>query len=253
MTSTTGIDETLPDSSSETDTADTADTTGSDETRPAMPPRRRLARILAVLKVKAAQPDSPAESEPTDAPPDSADAADTADTTGSDETGGAEHRGRRWTRILSYCILPGVALLLAGAAGYLKWVDATVRNGDVARAQSVQAAIDSTVAMLSYRPDNVAQNLAAARDRMTGDFRDSYSSLTNDVVIPGAEQRQISAVATVPAAASVSATETHAVVLVFVNQTTVIGNGPPTDSASSVRVTLEKVHDHWLISHFDPI
>jgi Mce-associated membrane protein len=88
---------------------------------------------------------------------------------------------------------------------------------------------------------------------MTGAFRDSYASLTHDVVVPGAKQRQISAVATVPAAASVSATANHAVVLVFVDQTTIIGNDPPSDSTSSVKVTLEKVHDRWLISEFDPV
>jgi Mce-associated membrane protein len=187
----------------------------------------------------------------SDAASDSADAK--ADTEGSD---GASPP-RRWrtgvARVLAYIILPAVALLLAAAAGYLKWVDGTARDAEVYRAQSVQAAIDSTVAMLSYRPDTVDQSLAAARDRMTGAFRDSYSSLTHDVVIPGAKQRQISAVATVPAAASVSATATHAVVLVFVDQTTIIGNEPPSDSTSSVKVTLEKVHDRWLISQFEPI
>jgi Mce-associated membrane protein len=132
-------------------------------------------------------------------------------------------------------------------------VDSSARDADAARAQSVQAAVDSTVAMLSYRPDTVEKNLAAARDRMTGAFRDSYTSLTHDVVIPGAKQRQISAVATVPAAASVTATATHAVVLVFVNQSTTIGNDPPTDTASTVKVTLDKVGDRWLISQFDPV
>jgi Mce-associated membrane protein len=168
----------------------------------------------------------------------------------------SEPTGRRWPRLarmVVYGILPGLALLLAAAAGYLKWVDSTVRDAEVARAQSVQSAVDSTVSMLSYRPDTVTQNLAAALDRMTGGFRDSYASLTHDVVIPGAKQRQISAVATVPAAASVSATQTHAVVLLYVNQATTIGNDPPTDSASRVKVTLEKVNDRWLISQFDPI
>jgi Mce-associated membrane protein len=168
----------------------------------------------------------------------------------------SEPTGRRWPRLgrmVVYGILPGLGLLLAVAAGYLKWVDSTMRDAELARAQSVQAAVDSTVAMLSYRPDTVTQNLAAALDRMTGGFRDSYSSLTHDVVIPGAKQRQISAVATVPAAAAVSATPTHAVVLLYVNQATTIGNDPPTDSASRVKVTLEKVNDRWLISQFDPI
>jgi Mce-associated membrane protein len=182
------------------------------------------------------------------------DSADTEpDTEESDESGPTRRWPTRVARILAYIVLPAVALLLAAAAGYLKWVDGTARDAEAFRTQSVQAAIDSTVAMLSYRPDTVEQNLAAARDRMTGAFRDSYSSLTHDVVIPGAKQRQISAVATVPAAASVSATATHAVVLVFVDQTTIIGNDPPSNSMSSVRVTLEKLHDRWLISQFDPV
>jgi Mce-associated membrane protein len=187
----------------------------------------------------------------SDAASDSADAR--ADTEGSDGANPPRRWRTRVSRVLAYIILPGLALLLAVAAGYLKWVDSTARDAGVYRAQSVRAAVDSTIAMLSYRPDTVTQNLAAARDRMTGSFRDSYSSLTHDVVIPGAEQRQISAVATVPAAASVSATATRAVVLVFVDQTTIIGSSPPSDSTSSVRVTLEKVNDKWLISAFEPI
>jgi Mce-associated membrane protein len=128
-----------------------------------------------------------------------------------------------------------------------------VRNSDVARVDAMQAAKDSTIAMLSYKPDSVEQQLNAARGLLTGDFRDSYTSLINDVVIPGAKQKQISAVATVPAIASVSADPHHAVVLVFVNQTVVVGQDAPTDTASSVRVTLEKSGESWLISKFDPV
>lgn len=175
------------------------------------------------------------------------------DVAGSDDRGPSRQWRPRIARGIAYIVLPVVAFLLAGAAGYLKWVDGTARQAEVARVQSVRAAIDSTVAMLSYRPDTVDTNLAAARDRMTGAFRDSYSSLTHDVVIPGAKQRQISAVATVPAAASVSATPNHAVVLVFVDQTAIVGNDPPTNTASSVKVTLENVRDRWLISQFEPI
>jgi Mce-associated membrane protein len=221
---------------------------------------------MSIAGTKADAPDAPEElvvaddggdDLDDDAAPLSEAASDSADTEEDTEGSDGAKPPRRWrprvARILAYIILPAVALLLAAAAGYLKWVDGTARDAEVARSESVQAAMDSTVAMLSYRPDTVEQNLAAARDRMTGPFRDSYSSLTHDVVIPGAKQRQISAVATVPAAASVSATASHAVVLVFVDQTTIIGNDPPSDSASSVRVTLERVHDRWLISQFDPV
>ena len=159
----------------------------------------------------------------------------------------------QWARVFAFGVLPAVALLLALAAGYLKWMDNSVRNSDVARIESVQAAKDSTIALLSYKPDTVEQQLGAARDLLTGDFRDSYTSLTNDVVIPGAKQKQIAAVATVPAVASVSADLNHAVVLVFVNQTVNVGQDAPTDTASSVRVTLDKIGDRWLISKFDPV
>src|SRR5262245_669996 len=107
--------------------------------------------------------------------------------------------------------------------------------------------------MLSYRPDTVQTDLDAAKNRLTGSFRDSYASLADDVVAPAAIQKLIAAAATVPAASSVSATRNHAVVLVFVNQTMTIGNGAPTNTRSRVRVTLDNVGEHWLISGFDPI
>ena len=159
----------------------------------------------------------------------------------------------QWARVVVFGVLPAVALLLALGAGYLKWMDNSVRDNERARDESVQAAKDSTIALLSYKPDTVERQLGAARDLLTGDFRDSYTSLTNDVVIPGAKQKQISAVATVPAVASVSANPRHAVALVFVNQTVIVGQDAPTDTASSVRVTLDKVGNRWLISKFDPV
>jgi Mce-associated membrane protein len=179
--------------------------------------------------------------------------ADTADE--STEAAEPEKPKRRiqWARVFAFGVLPAIALLLALGAGYLKWMDNSVRNDESARDESIRAAKDSTVALLSYKPDTVEQQLHAARDLLTGDFRDSYTSLTNDVVIPGAKQKQISAVATVPAAASVSANPRHAVVLVFVNQTVIVGQDAPTDTASSVRVTMDKIGDRWLISKFDPV
>jgi Mce-associated membrane protein len=135
----------------------------------------------------------------------------------------------------------------------LKWQDGSAREAGVARTESVRAATDSTIALLSYKPDTVEKDLDAARSRLTGSFLNAYTSLTHDVVIPGAKQKQISAIATVPAAASASATENHAVVLLFVNQSVIIGQDAPTSTASSVRVTLDKVGGRWLISQFDPV
>ena len=162
-------------------------------------------------------------------------------------------RGLRWVRAIAYGLLPAVAFALACGAGYLKWQYDSARGAAAAQSQSVAAATESTIALLSYQPDTVDKQLTAAADRLTGAFRDSYGALIRNVVIPGAQQKHISAVATVPAAASVSATAEHAVVLVFVDQSLIVGADAPTSTASSVKVTLDKVGQQWLISDFTPV
>lgn len=195
---------------------------------------------------------------------DEAEAADEADLLNVDETEAAEaaadaaaapvERGSRfsWTRLLVVA-LPALALIIALGVGYLKWLDGAARESRAAAEASVRAASESTIAILSYKPETVDRDLKAAAERLTAGFRQQYTQLVNDVVAPGAKQQHITAVATVPAAASVSATGKHAVVLVFVDQTTTIGNDAPTQSTSSVRVTLDRVDGRWLISQFDPV
>jgi Mce-associated membrane protein len=165
----------------------------------------------------------------------------------------ARWRQIKWSRVLAFGVLPVLAVAIAAAAGYLKWQDAWVRGSGVADIESVAAAKDSTAALLSYQPDTVDKDLGGARDRLTGTFKDSYTQLIHDVVIPGAKKQHIAAVATVPAAASVSATPQHAVVLVFVDQMVTVGNDAPSETASTVRVTLDKTGSRWLISSFDPV
>lgn len=180
-------------------------------------------------------------------PGDAADPGDSAD----------EGAGTRRRRLPRPAFVYGLSALLvlapAMGASVLKYWDSTARSSQIARTESVEAAKESVVAMLSYQPENVESRLAAAQERLTGEFRDSYAGLTRDVVIPGAKQKRISTVANVPAAASVSATPDHAVVLVFVNQSAIVGSDAPTDTASSIRVTLDKIDGRWLISGFDPI
>jgi Mce-associated membrane protein len=162
-------------------------------------------------------------------------------------------RGISWGRVLAYGVLPIVALLLTTGAGYAKWNYSSAQASNAARIESVRAATDTAVAMLSYKSETVEKDLAAARDRLTGDLKQSYTSLIHDVVIPGSRAKQISTSAKVAAAAPVSASGNHAVVLVFVNQTITMGNSAPTNTASSVRMTLDKTNGKWLVSQFDPV
>lgn len=156
-------------------------------------------------------------------------------------------------RLVVFGVLPVLVVVLGGAASYLQW-DLSSRTGaQTAADESVAAARDAAVAILSYRADSVEQDLTAARSRLTGDFLEAYNQLVSTVVIPGAKQKKISAAAKVPAAASVSADRSRAVALLFIDQTITVGADAPTTTASSVRVTLEKTDDRWLVSGFDPV
>jgi Mce-associated membrane protein len=158
-----------------------------------------------------------------------------------------------WSRVLGYGVLPGLALVLALVAGFSQWQRSSAHAAQIARTESLAAAQESTIAILSYQPDSVEKSLVAARDRLTSPYKDAYTKLTDDLVIPGARKDHVSVIATIPGAASVSATPQHAVVTLFVDQAAAIGENPPTTTESSIRVTLEKISGRWLISGFDPI
>jgi Mce-associated membrane protein len=192
----------------------------------------------------------------TAATPDVFDTARGDSPTGSEGTTTVD--GQRTTRFsvlpaLALAVVPAVALFLTAGAAWLKWQLGADDETRVAAAESVRTASEVTAALLSYNPATADSDLRAARDQLTGTFRDAYSSLIDDVVIPGAKQKQIFSTAVVPAASLVSATRTRAVVLVFVDQSTIVGSGAPTETGSSVRVTLDKIHGRWLISDFVPI
>jgi Mce-associated membrane protein len=176
-----------------------------------------------------------------------------ADTSSGAASGKRKKRRIAWSRVLAYRVLPALALLLAPAGGYLNWSGASAPDSAAPSDETVRIGGEDAIALLTYHAASVDKDLGAARERLTGDFKDAYTSLTRQVVIPGAKEKHISAVAKVAAAASVSLTDSHAVVLVFLNQTVTIGDGVPTDTAPVLRVVLDKVNGQWLVSHFDPV
>jgi hypothetical protein len=118
----------------------------------------------------------------------------TADDNNGDKVldpGQAAGRLVHWSRALAYGVLPGLVLVLALAAGILKWKDSAMRDTDLARIQSKSAAKDCMIALLTYSPDTVEKDAAAARVRLTGGFRDSYFQLARDVLIADARKNQV--------------------------------------------------------------
>lgn len=157
------------------------------------------------------------------------------------------------SRVLVYGLLPGLTLVLAMVAAFMKWHDASSRDADIARSESVKAARESAVALLSFRSETVEQDVAAARNRLTGQFRDTYTQVTREALIPNAKEHHVSAAAWVAAAAPESVAQNHAVALVFVDQSVTVADSPPEHTASGVRVTLDKTGGRWLVSGWDPI
>jgi len=150
-----------------------------------------------------------------------------------------------------------LGLLAAGAlAGWLYFAQFrpdTQTDNAVAQA-AVNAARDGTVALLSYKPDTLNQDFAAARSHLTGDFLNYYDQFTKQVVTPAAQTKAVATTAQVVGAAASELHPNSAVVLVFVNQVTTSKERPdPAMASSSVLVSLTKVHGDWLITKFDPI
>ena len=150
-----------------------------------------------------------------------------------------------------------LGLLAAGAlAGWLYFAQFrpdTQTDNAVAQA-AVNAARDGTVALLSYKPDTLNQDFAAARSHLTGDFLNYYDQFTKEVVTPAAQSKAVATTAQVVGAAASELHPNSAVVLVFDNQVTTSKERPdPAMASSSVLVSLTKVRGDWLINKFDPI
>jgi len=123
----------------------------------------------------------------------------------------------------------------------------------VARAV-VNAASDGTVALLSYSPESLDKDFAAAKSHLSGDFLSYYNQFTEQIVAPAAKQKSLKTTAQVVGAAVSELHPNSAVVLVFIDQSTTSKDRPdPSMAASSVLVSMTRVNGNWLITKFEPV
>ena len=150
--------------------------------------------------------------------------------------------------------LTAAAIVLAGLVGVGVY-DKVERDGaEAARTEALQAAEEQAVAMLAYDHATVDEQVAAASDGLTGDFRDEYTNLMKNVIAPGAKEKAITVLVSVQASSVVSAEADRAVTLLFLNQITTSSVNPEAvSSGSRVRVELEKHDGRWLVSRLTPI
>jgi Mce-associated membrane protein len=154
-------------------------------------------------------------------------------------------------------ILLVVALL--ASAGVAAWLYVTQYRPDqetnaAAAAVALDAAKNGTVALLSYSPESLDKDFAAAKSHLTGDFLSYYTQFTEQIVTPAAKQKSVKTSAAVVRAAVAELHPDSAVVLVFINQNTTSKENPDGSfAASAVKVGMKKINDTWLISSFDPV
>jgi Mce-associated membrane protein len=161
-------------------------------------------------------------------------------------------RLRRRAASLSLALLVIASLTVLGVLGI--WVYRPDQEmGDSVSRAAVTAASEGTVAILSYAPETIAENLDTAKSKLTGDFLKYYDEFTGQFVEPSAVQKGVRNTATVVRAAVSEIQPESAKVLVFINQSTTTKEKPqPVVTASSVLVTVTEVDGKWLISSFDP-
>jgi Mce-associated membrane protein len=156
----------------------------------------------------------------------------------------------------------GVILLAAAliaSAGVAAWLYFNQYRPDqetdaAASKVALEAAKNGTVALLSYSPESLDKDFAAAKSHLTGDFLSYYTQFTEQIVTPAAQQKSVKTTASVVRAAVSELRPNSAVVLVFVNQNTTSKENPDGAFAvSSVKVSLTKIDSTWLISSFDPV
>ena len=192
------------------------------------------------------------EDEATTVEGDGAEAEDTGDVPTAEPTA----RNSRLTRLL---VPVALVVALVASAGLAAWVylyqarPDKLTNSAVA-AETVKAASDGAVALLSYAPESMDKDFAAAKSHLTGDFLNYYSQFTKDIVTPAVKQKSVKTSATIVQAAASEVKPDSAMVLLFLNQTTTSKENPDGSfTASSVKVSLTKVNGAWLISAFDPV
>jgi Mce-associated membrane protein len=184
------------------------------------------------------------------------DAATEPETTSENRDGIVRRSARAVVGRIGAIVLVAALLGSAGVAAwlYFKEYRPDQQVNDAAATVALDAAKTGTIALLSYSPESLDKDFAAAKSHLTGDFLSYYTQFTEQIVTPAAKQKAVKTSAAVVRAAVSELHPDSAVVLVFINQNTTSKENPDgAFAASAVKVGLKKINGSWLISSFDPV
>jgi Mce-associated membrane protein len=152
-------------------------------------------------------------------------------------------------------VVLGVLIVAAAVAiGFLLPGYLDNQAAEDARVAAPEAAARQAEAMLGYQFDTVEAELPKAADGLTGSFKDEYAQLIKEVIIPGAQEKQLTVKVSVQAKGVVNASADDATVLLFVNQVTTGKDTPQAvTSGSRIRMHMQKEDGVWLTSELTPL
>jgi Mce-associated membrane protein len=168
-----------------------------------------------------------------------------------DDSGSGARRSRRGllTALVAVLLLAGLVAVAVLGQRYREGEQA-----EQAGVQALDAARKAAPVVLSYDHRRLDRDFAAARDRLTGTFRDEYRKTTQTVVGPTAKKYDGVVKATVATASVVSASPDEVMTLLFVNQVTESTqvSGSRVD-LNRVRMTMTRTSEGWKVSAVDAL
>ncbi len=143
-----------------------------------------------------------------------------------------------------------VVALVVGVLGIRARVEPTPPDRSVA--SSAAAAV---TALMTFTPDDPATRRTEVARHLTGVLASDYALRGADVVFPSAVASGVSMTVDVTDAAAVTRTDRSARVLVFADQTIVVGThkDAPTQAGVARWAWMSRVDDQWLLAKLEPV
>jgi Mce-associated membrane protein len=185
-----------------------------------------------------------------DSDPISSNESSTAVTNSPDSTA----KPKTGLRRILFGVLGVLIIVFAIVVGFMLPGYLDDRASEQARIDAPEAAARQAEAMLGYQFDTVETELPKAAEGLTGDFKDEYTQLIEQAIIPGAKDKQLTVKVSVQAKSVVDAGPDDATVLLFLNQVTTGKDTPQAvTSGSRIRMSMHKEDGVWLTSDLTPL
>lgn len=122
-----------------------------------------------------------------------------------------------------------------------------------AGADAVATAADVVPTLLTYDPENLQQDLAAARAELTPRFRPEFERLQKELIGPAIGEGKLATQATVEKVGITEATRSTVDLLVFLEQKTTKAGTESAPINTRAVVRLKRVDGRWLVDMIKPV